>query len=492
MNKTGSVNKPGVILRFLSRRREVWLIILLALAVRLVAINAPYTSTHWIKQLQIAPIAKNFYEDGYNILWPETDYSADRPGYIEIEFQLVTFLTALLYPIFGIHEWVGRAVTISFSIGSLILIYALLRRYLGDRPATFGLLFIAFTPSNWYYSRVLMSEPLMLFFSIGVVYFFSLWLGVPRSAPQPTRRALYFGLAVLCGALAFLIKLPTLVLAIPLLFIVLPAVAYYHYAHVNIGAHYFTVGVGFGGGMWASLEHFLHPGNYSLMMQRLLKDHLTAVGFVLLPVGLLAYDDRGRFRWNLFHIWLGAIFLYFIVVSGGNLRQTYYQLPLLLPASGLIGLGWDRISRLKNVSGLLTPLLVALFLVLAVWGVQPFYEEHLPVIAAAADLDQIDPGKRPVIVFPPGFGCLYYFERPGWVGREGFGKPPAQVAPEDIPGPGYVANRIKRGARWVVYFETEGPGAKPDLKRYLEQTYSVVLAKEGYTIYDLSAPRSGS
>jgi len=115
MNKTGSVNKPGVILRFLSRRWEVWLIILLALAVRLVAINAPYTSTHWIKQLQIAPIAKNFYEDGYNILWPETDYSADRPGYIEIEFQLVTFLTALLYPIFGIHEWVGRAVTISFS-----------------------------------------------------------------------------------------------------------------------------------------------------------------------------------------------------------------------------------------------------------------------------------------------------------------------------------------------------------------------------------------
>jgi len=507
-----SANESGVILRFLSRRQEVWLIILLALAVRLVAINAPYTSIHWIKQLQIAPIARNFYEDGYNILWPETDYSADRPGYIEIEFQLVTFLTALLYPIFGIHEWVGRAVTISFSIGSLILLYALLRRYLGARPAAFGLLFFAFAPSNWYYSRVLMSEPLMLFFSIGLVYFFSLWLGVPREASQSTRRGLYFGLAVLCGALAFLVKLPTLVLVFPLLFIahrrygwalfrqpllylvgiltILPAVAYYHHAHVNIGAHYFTVGVGFGGGMWASLEHFLRPGNYSLMMNRLLKDHLTAVGFVLLAIGLLACDDRGRFRWNLFHIWLGAIFLYFIVVAGGNLRQTYYQLPLLLPASGLIGLGWDRISRMENVSRLLTPLLVALFLVLAVWGVQPFYEQQVPAIAAAADLDRIDPGKQPVIVFPPGFGCLYYFERPGWVGREGFGKPPSQVAPEDIPGPEYVTNRIKRGARWAVYFETEGPGVRPDLKRYLEQTYSVALTTKGYTIYELSAPKS--
>jgi len=271
---------------------------------------------------------------------------------------------------------------------------------------------------------------------------------------------------------------------------VLPAAAYYHHAHVNIGAHYFTVGMGFGGGMWASLEHFLHPGNYSLVVQRLLKDHLTAVGFVLLPIGLLAYEGE-RFRWNLFHIWLGAIFLYFIAVSGGNLRQTYYQLPLLLPASGLIGLGWDRITRLENVSRLLTPLLVGLFLVLAVWGVQPFYEEHEPILEAAAQLDVIDPAKQPVIVFPPGFGCLYYFERPGWVGREGFGKPRSQVAPEDIPGPTYVTNRIKRGARWAVYFETEGPGARPDLKKYLEQTYSVALVKEGYTIYDLSGPGAG-
>ncbi len=191
MSETVSVNSAGVIVPFVSRRQEVWLIILLALSVRLVAINAPYTSIHWIKQLQIAPIAKHFYEDGYNILWPETDYSADRPGYIEIEFQLVTFLTALLYPVFGIHEWVGRAVAISFSIGSLILLYGLLRRYLGDRPATFGLLFFAFAPANWYFSRVLMSEPLMLFFSIGVVYFFSLWLGVPREAPRPAKSGLY-------------------------------------------------------------------------------------------------------------------------------------------------------------------------------------------------------------------------------------------------------------------------------------------------------------
>ena len=40
--------------------------------------------------------------------------------------------------------------------------------YLGAAPAIYGLVFYAFVPSSWYFSRVLMSEPLMLFFSIGV------------------------------------------------------------------------------------------------------------------------------------------------------------------------------------------------------------------------------------------------------------------------------------------------------------------------------------
>ncbi len=489
----------GIILPRLTRRQEVWLIILLALAVRLVDFTAPYTSVHWIKQLQIAPIAKNFYQHGYNIWWPETDYSADRPNYIEIEFQLVTWLTALLYSVFGIHEWVGRLVAIAFSLGAMVLMYRLLQLHLGERPALFGLLFFAFAPSHWYFSRVLMSEPAMIFFSVALIYYFSVWL----NQEQP----LYYMAALLAAILCFLVKLPTLYLAIPLLFLayrkygwalfkqpalyvfaalsVIPAAVYYHHAYVDIGSKYFTVGVGFGGGMWLSVADFLRPGNYSLMLNRLLKDHLTAVGLVLLPIGFLATDD-GRFRWNLFHVWLGAILLYFILVSGGNLRQTYYQIPLLLPAAGLIGIGWDRLSRLPEMSRATVPVIVIIFLLLAAWGAQPFFEQYQPILAAADKLDALDPARQPVIIFPPGYGCLYYFERPGWVGREGFGKSRGAVPPEDIPGPQYVTNRRQRGARWAVYFDTDGPGTRPDLKEHLEDSYVTAFRGEGYTIYELT------
>jgi len=497
-----SGQRPGVICSRLTRRQELAVLFALALAVRLVGLTRPYISAHWIKQLQIAPIALHFYEDGYNILWPETDYSADRPGYIEIEFQLVTWLTAVLYRVFGVHEWVGRLVAIAFSMVGMVLLYLLARRHLGVRAGTYALLFYAFAPSSVYFSRVLMSEPAMLCFSIALVYLFSRYIEGPRAG--------YWLGALAAAALAFLVKLPTLHLAIPLMYLAhrryrwgmfarpelwafallapLPAALYYWHAHHNIGPEYFSVGVGFGGQMWFSPDHFLHPAGYSLMLNRLLKDHLTAVGAVMLVLGLL-YRRRGRFRLTLFHWWFLAVALYMVVVSGGNLRQNYYQLPLLPAAAGLIGLGWATLSRAARLRPAITAL-VAVFLVLAVWGAQPFYEEYTPILKAAAALDRLDPGKHPVIVMPPGYGCLHYFHRPGWVGREAMGKPPEWVSsPADVPGPEYIEDRIRRGARWAVYFSAPANEDNPGVRRYLRRSFVAAQRGPDFTIFDLSRRR---
>lgn len=504
---------PGVLLRRLSRRQEVFLLVLLAVLVRLWGFTAPYVDTHWIKQLQVAPIAKNFYLHGYHLWWPEVDYSADRPNFIEIEFPLVAFLAALLYPVFGLHEWVGRLVTLGFSLGTLLLAYRLLRLHLGDRPAFYGLLFLAFAPSSWYYSRVLMSEPAMLFFSVAAVYCFSLWLRAadPSCEAGPrARRISLFLLAAFCSALAFLVKLPAVLILLPLaylawdrwgwgmfrrgsawLFLLLalaPAALYYHHALVDIGRHYFTVGVGREGGMWFRLQDFLNPGAYSLLLMRLLRDHLTAVGLVLLPIGLFTRPSWSSGRW-LFHFWLLAVAVYCVVVSGGNLRQTYYQLPLLLPAAGLIGVGWDRLLATGALTRGSHTALLLIFLVLCVWGVQPFFQPYTPILQAAAALDRLDPSRQPVIVFPPGYGCLYYFDRPGWVGRESMGRSKATVAPEDLPGPLYVTSRVSRGARWAVYFTDTSPGgARPDLEAFLRSRYSLAERRDGFEIFDLSRP----
>lgn len=480
------------------------MIILLATAARLIDFTAPYTSQHWIKQLQIAPIARNFALQSPNILWPETDYSADRPSYIEIEFQLVTWLTALLYRAVGIHEWVGRLVTVSFSIGAVLLLYQLVLMHLGRPAATYALVFFSFVPSNWYFSRVLMSEPLMLFFSIGLIYAFCKYLAGPSWS-----RFVWTGL---CGALCFLVKLPTLMLVIPLYYLahlrygvrtlkqgrlwllaaiaVAPALAYYWHAHNNIGSQYFTVGVGLGGGMWLSVEDFLKPANYSLMAMRFVRQHLTAVGVVLLPLGILARRG-GKLRLNVFHVWLAATALYLVLVSGGNLRQNYYQLPMIPPAAALIGLGWQQLVQSRRFDPAIRPALLMVFFILCGWGVQPMFEQFTPILQASRSLAQTDPTGKPVIMFPAGYGCLYYFDRPGWVGREGFGKPPGTVAPEDVPSPEYIDARIKRGAAWAVYIKPDDHTAQPVVHKYLRDTFRSVTEDVGYHIFDLSQTRQG-
>ena len=490
----------GAICPRLTARQELWIILILALAVRLVGFTRPYISEHWIKQLQVAPIALNFHHHGYNILWPETDYSADKPGYIEIEFQLVTWLTAILYNLFGVHEWVGRLVTVTFSMIGMGLLFALMRREIGQRAATFGLLFYAFAPSSVYFSRVLMSEPAMLCFSIALVYLFFRYL--------ETEKWNHWVGALVCGMLAFLVKLPAVHLALPLGYLayrkygwamfkqwqlwafavlsVVPAAAYYMHAHRNIGPEYFSVGVGFGGQMWFSPHHFLNPQSYSLMLNRLLKEHLTAVGLVLLPLGVCYEWGRGQRR--LFHWWLAGVLVYFVVVSGGNLRQNYYQLPLIPAAAGLIGLAWAAVSVMKAFKPGGGTALVAGFAILCVWGAQPFYEEYKAIPRSAQVLDKLDPAKHAVIVMPPGFGIGYYLKRPTWVGREDMGKPPQWVKNKaDMPGPEYIEDRIVRGAKYALFFRAQGQEDRPDIRQYLESHFTKAYDDPEFEVFDLGA-----
>jgi hypothetical protein len=69
-------------------------------------------------------------------------------------------------------------------------------------------------------------------------------------------------------------------------------------------------------------------------------------------------------------------------------------------------------------------------------------------------------------------------------------RPLSQIAPEDVPGPLYVTNRIARGARWAIYFTSNGPGARDDLESYLRTTYRRVAvgAEDSFELFDLSAP----
>ncbi len=111
---------------FLSIDRVILLsLIFLQLLLTLNHITSPFLDYHAWRQADTAAIARNFYHNGFNILYPQIDWGGAGPGYVETEFQLVPFLTAVLYQLFGVHDYVARLVAISFSILSIYLIYKL-------------------------------------------------------------------------------------------------------------------------------------------------------------------------------------------------------------------------------------------------------------------------------------------------------------------------------------------------------------------------------
>lgn len=65
----------------------IWL---LAMAARLLFINQPFID-HWSwRQSDVAAIARNFFENGFGLGYPQGDWAGSAPGYVGIEFPTLS------------------------------------------------------------------------------------------------------------------------------------------------------------------------------------------------------------------------------------------------------------------------------------------------------------------------------------------------------------------------------------------------------------------
>src|SRR5512140_2161364 len=95
--------------RTLQQREMILLLLCLGMGVslRLIEITRPFVGDWSWRQTDVAMIAENFYRNGFNIFYPQINWAGNSPGYVGTEFPLVPFLASLLYPLFGVHEWIG-------------------------------------------------------------------------------------------------------------------------------------------------------------------------------------------------------------------------------------------------------------------------------------------------------------------------------------------------------------------------------------------------
>jgi hypothetical protein len=147
------------------------LIVAFALLLRLSGIHDPLLDHPAWRQGDTASIARNFALLKFNIMYPQTNYDGPPPNYVELELQIVPFLAATLYKIFGVHEVFGRLITLTFSIGTVAVVGFFGRWLFSSVLAGLGAAFFyAIFPGSIYYGRTFTPDTAMVFFLTAALY----------------------------------------------------------------------------------------------------------------------------------------------------------------------------------------------------------------------------------------------------------------------------------------------------------------------------------
>src|SRR5882762_6712833 len=327
---------------------------ILAVAVRLILIDQPYVDYWSWRQSDVAAIARNFFEYGFRFGYPQIDWAGGSGGYVGTEFPILPFLAAICYKFAGVHEWIGRSQSVIFFGISLPFFFLLVREIFDGTAAIWATFFYAFAPLNIFAGRSFMPDVPSLSLGIIGLHFFLRWLRHRKMTP--------FYLAAIAISLSILIKVTSVVIAAPILYLVvaavydrrstggkfgghrpplqwlalfgiitlLPSAIWYWHAHQIAQRFYPYHFFGAGG---VRLESFSW---YWDIAQQTATSSLTPILVILALIGMFV-APRGKFG-CLFDWWLAAMVLFVVAVGYGN-RHPWYQLPSVPITAGFAGAG---------------------------------------------------------------------------------------------------------------------------------------------------------
>jgi 4-amino-4-deoxy-L-arabinose transferase-like glycosyltransferase len=415
---------------------------ILAVVVRLISINQPYIDRWSWRQSDVAAIARNFANNGFRFAYPQIDWAGSAPGYVGTEFPILPFLAAICYKLAGVHEWIGRSQAVIFFAVSLPFFFLLVREMFGSTTAIWAVFFYSFAPLNIFAGRSFMPDVPSLALALIGLYFFMRWIDNGKRT--------VFLLASITISLSILIKVTSVVIAAPLLYLVLrpgdekppkaaprirlraasappaarrlqlaafaaiaiiPSAAWYWHAH-QIAERFYPY-------------HFFGEGGFRIesvswywdIARQTATSSLTPILSIMALLGLLV-ARRSRYS-GLFYWWLAGMILFIVVVGYGN-RHRWYQLPLVPIAAAFAGTACvfvgSKISFSRVAVVAFSILFASLFAVLAYLCVRPLYKSSAADLRdAGLELNKITARNALIIAADTGDPTMFYYaERKGW------------------------------------------------------------------------------
>ena len=480
-------------------------ILLLACVLRLRGIHDPILDHPAWRQGDTASIARNFARLNFNVMYPQTNYDGPPPNYVELELQIVPFLAALLYKLFGVHEIFGRLISLGFSLGT-VGVLALFGRWLFNNwiAGVVAALAFAIMPGSVYYGRTFMPDATMVFFLTAALYSAARFLVEDEiMSPRPlARTTALVTFAYLAKPVAVIAIVPLALMlwerlrngrtlrptaAAVLLFVPL-FILYFYTRRISEHAEWH----------WASgimqlhvlpqlRDAFTNGGAFVLKLQQLwamlgslAHTMLGGVCTVLSLLGILAALHVPARVKVLLWGWLGAALAYTYAVV--TVERVDYYLFLLLPLGALFigALAVWCVERLKQaatkpslrwVAAAATAVLFVLTVVQSQAAVAPYYSYSKSLYRNAIALSQLLDPKALVVMGHYGPDVLYTMDRYGWE------EDPAIWTPFD------EKSAIKKGARYYISIETRSLHRNMLLCAWL-QRFPIINPKGQWPVYN--------
>ncbi|MDO8736040.1 MAG: glycosyltransferase family 39 protein [Thermoleophilia bacterium] len=450
--------------------QPIILILAAAFIVRLNGIGASTVGRHSWRQADTAAMARNFFENRFNILFPQVDWGGVSSGYAETEFPIYSFMVAISYRLFGVHEYIPRLMSVIFFLISVYFIFSLANELWDKKCALWAAGFLAFLPMPLFYSRAIMPESMLVMGISGGVYFFHRWYKDGKSLPIVAAAVLI--------SLAVSIKPPSLYLILPLgylawlrlrfrlfvnphiwlffLIMILPSALWYFHAHQIYLDTKLTFNIwGYGEDKWGIWSL---PVTSRFWRQIVLQHFAGGLAYFGALIFLAGFVLKRKTKVERFlDLWLVALLVYVLIVAGGVYAHEYYLLPAMLPVALFMGKAFGKLTPgLKKPKDVRQALMLLLLAGVTIFSVAIFFyalkvenpdtnnitSERMKLAETIQKISE--PGDLVIVVDESDPTLLYLCHRKGWrMNMNSFNT-------------ANLSDYRDMGARYVIGFNSEG------------------------------------
>jgi 4-amino-4-deoxy-L-arabinose transferase-like glycosyltransferase len=517
---------------------QIIVILIVAAALRLYQITQPFTDAFSWRQASAAIVADNYYRRDWNMFYPEVSWNGPGPSFRARELPTVSYLAALLYVVFGQHDWVGRSIGVVFGLWGIFALYQLVRRVWDEAHAVAAAAVLALMPGAIFIDRSFLPDPALV-----ALVTTSLWMLVIYFQTEQLR---YLMLACLAGGAGLLTGLPGVLIAVPMAYAAFAlldrewlvdsrrpllltlaalgtlgvvfwyldwtrrlATAYPPYEPIHYGTWVWLDGLAkwwdrgyFVSSTLATMHDWLWTGPVM---------GLAALGLLFSPRAAPTrraaqqmqspVDDARRAPW-LFHWWLVGCAVYYII-GARELNDKPWSFHLFNPPlAALAGHGlvmiWSFGTQHRQGQHALVRVGVVLLVLLGIGQValQAMYDPEHAAKSYQLGLglrEMTQPGDLVVTLAsdPRDPTAIYYSQRRGWI------FPPADVErggnalPKDDRESIRLLDELRaQGARWLgITNDREDFWVEHDeLVSYVKKTCEFVVKTDAYVIYRIRSP----